>query len=149
MISLLSTILWNQNVLSNLWQQDLTSNFDTYKGQKLVVEFAEISTNNTNWDLKILNKLKNIIWADKITVNEKWVQAYQIDNIAWFFISSNSNKPLQLDDRDKGNRRFTIIRSISKLKEWKKINKSIQNREVVSNYLAWLLETYPEVINYR
>jgi len=149
LISLLSTILWNQNVLSNLWQQDLTSSFDTYKGQKLVVEFAEISTNNTNWDLRILNKLKNIIGAEKITVNEKWVQVYQIDNIAWFFISSNSNKPLQLDDRDKGNRRFTIIRSITKLKNWKSINKAIRNKEVVSNYLAWLLGKYPKVVDYK
>lgn len=149
LISLLSTILWNQNVLSNLWQQDLTSSFDTYKGQKLVVEFAEISTNNTNGDLRILNKLKNIIGAEKITVNEKWVQAYQIDNIAWFFILSNSNKPLQLDDRDKGNRRFTIIRSITKLKNWKWINKAVKNKEVISNYLAWLLEKYPEVADYK
>jgi hypothetical protein len=34
-------------------------------------------------------------------VNEKGIQPYQIENIAWFFISSNSNKPLQLDDKDK------------------------------------------------
>jgi hypothetical protein len=48
-------------------------------------------------------------------VNEKGVRQYQTDNIAWFFISSNSNKPLQLDDKDKGNRRFTIIKSNSSL----------------------------------
>ncbi len=149
LISLLSTIFWNDNVLSNLWQQDLTSSFDTYKWQKLIVEFAEISTNNTNCDLRILNKLKNIIGAEKITVNEKWVQAYQIDNIAWFFISSNSNKPLQLDDRDKWNRRFTIIKSISRLKTWKEINKTIRDIQKVSNYLAWLIKTYPEVYEYK
>jgi len=147
-IALLETIFWTSNVLANLWQQDLTSSFDTYKWQKLIVEFAEISTNNTSWDLRILNKLKNIICAEKITVNEKWVQAYQIDNIAWFFISSNSNKPLQLDDRDKGNRRFTIIQSIDKLKDGKEVNKSIRNIEKVSNYLAWLYKEYPEVLEY-
>jgi len=148
-IALLSTIFWEDNILSNLWQRDISSSFDTYKGQKIAVEFAEISTNNTNSDMKILNKLKNIIWAEKITINEKWVQPYQIDNIAWFFISSNSNKPLQLDDRDKWNRRFTIIKSISKMKNWKEVNKSIRSIEKVSNYLAWLYKTYPEVISYK
>jgi len=110
-VTLLATIFWEDNVMANLWQQDLNSAFDTYKWQKLAVEFAEVSANNTNSDIRILNKLKNIIWAEKITVNEKWIQPYQIENIAWFFISSNSNKPLQLDDRDKGNRRFSIIKS--------------------------------------
>lgn len=148
-ISLLATIFGSENVLANLWQQDLNSNFDTYKGQKIAVEFAEISTNNTNWDIKILNKLKNIIWAEKITVNEKWVQPYQIDNIAWFFISSNSNKPLQLDDKDKGNRRFTIIKSLSKIKNGREVNQAIKNIQIVRDYLAWLYTTYPEVIEYK
>lgn len=148
-ISFLSTIFWDENIMANLWQQDLNSSFDTYKGQKLVVEFAEISTNNTNSDIRILNKLKNIIWAEKITVNEKWIQAYQIENIAWFFISSNSNKPLQLDDKDKWNRRFTIIKSISKLKNWNEVNKSIRCIEKVSNYLSWLYKTYPEILTYK
>ncbi|MCP4523672.1 MAG: hypothetical protein GY828_05670 [Candidatus Gracilibacteria bacterium] len=148
-ITLLATIFGEDNVMANLGQQDLNSSFDTYKGQKIAVEFAEISANNTNSDIRILNKLKNIIGADKITVNEKGVQPYQIDNIAWFFISSNSNKPLQLDDRDKGNRRFTIIKSISKLKEGKDINKSIRSIEKVRNYLARLYKQYPEVLEFK
>jgi len=149
LISLLGVIFWEENVLANLWQRDISWNFDTYKGQKLVVEFAELSTNNTNSDYKILNKLKNIIGAEKITVNEKGVQAYQIENIAWFFISSNSNKPLQLDEKSMWNRRFTIIRSIDKLKDWKKVNKSIRNLRKVKNYLAWLYKEYPEVLSYK
>lgn len=149
LISLLSTIFGEENVLSNLWQRDLSWWFDTYKWQKLIVEFAEIATNNTHSDIWILNKLKNIIWAEKITINEKWVKQYQTENIAWFFITSNSNKPLQLDDKDKGNRRFSIIKSISKLGNWKSINETIKNKRVISNYLAWLHETYPEVISYK
>lgn len=148
-ITLLSTIFWEESVLSNLWQRDLGSSFDTYKGQKIAVEFAEISTNNTNSDIKILNKLKNIIWAEKITVNEKWIQPYQIENIAWFFISSNSNKPLQLDDKDKWNRRFTIIKSTSKLKNWKEVNKVIKDIKKVQDYLARLYKNFPEVLKYN
>ncbi len=148
-ISLLSTMFWADNILANLGQRDISWSFDTYKWQKLVVEFAELSTNNTHSDYKILNKLKNIIWADKITVNEKGVQAYQIENIAWFFISSNSNKPLQLDEKSMGNRRFTIIRSIEKLKNGKAVNKAIRDQEKVQNYLAWLHINYSEVLEWK
>jgi hypothetical protein len=148
-ITLLWTIFWEDHILANLWQRDISSAFDTYKWQKIAVEFAEISTNHTRWDSQVLNKLKNIIGADKIIVNEKGIQAYEIQNIAWFFISSNSNKPLQLDDKDKGNRRFTIIRSESKLNNWKEVNQTIKNSVAVSNYLSRLYTTYPEVIEYK
>ncbi len=148
-ITLLSTIFWENNVMWNLWQRDITSSFDTYKWQKLIVEFAEITTNNKHSDIMILNKLKNIIWAEKITVNEKWIQPYQIENIAWFFISSNSNKPLQLDDKSKWNRRFTIMNSVNKLKNWKEVNNAIRDKNKVANFLAWLLINYSEVIKYK
>ena len=149
LISLLWKIFWEDTILANLWQRDISWNFDTYKWQKLIVEFAELATNNTYNDTKVLNKLKNIIGAEKITVNEKWVQAYQIENIAWFFISSNSNKPLQLDDRDKWNRRFTIIRSYKKLNQGKEVNDTIRNTSIVRNYIAWLHNKYPEVVGWK
>ena len=149
LMSLLWTIFWNDNVLSNLWQRDLTGYFDTYRWQKLVVEFAEITTNNTNWDKKILNKLKNLIGAETIIVNEKWVKQYPINNIAWFFISSNSNKPLQLDDKDKWNRRFTILKSNSSLINGEEINNTVRNKTVVAEYMSWLLHMYPEVKKYK
>jgi len=148
-ITLLSTIFWECNIMGNLGQRDISSSFDTYKGQKLVVEFAEITTNNTHWDMMVLNKLKNIVGAEKITVNEKWIQPYQIDNIAWFFISSNSNKPIKLDDKDKWNRRFSIFKSISKLKNGKEVNSSIRDKKKVSDFIAWLHEMFPDVLNYK
>lgn len=147
-ISLLWTIFWEENVMCNLGQRELTSSFDAYKWMKLVVEYAEVTSNNTQGDKKILNKLKNIIGASKIIVNEKWVAQYEIENLAWFFISSNSNKPLQLDDRDKGNRRFSIILSEHKLENWKRINKSVRVKEKVENYLSWLYQTYPDILEY-
>jgi len=149
LISLLSTIFWEDNILWNLWQRDISWWFDTYKWQKLIVSFDEIASNNTRDDIRILNRLKNLIWAEKITINEKWEKQYQINNIAWFFISSNSNQPIQLDDKDKWNRRFTIIRSYKKLENWENINKTVRNKKKVANYLTWLYETYPEVLNYK
>jgi len=145
-VRLLETIFNAENVLWNLGQRDLISNFDVYKWDKLIVEFAEISSNNTNADLGILNKLKNLIGAEKITINTKWVPQYEADNMAWFFISSNSNQPIRLDDKAKWNRRFTVIRTGPKLENTKDIYDAILNPEIVQNYLAWLLITYPEVI---
>jgi len=144
-MSLMWTIFWDDNILANLWQKDISWSFDTYTGKKLVVEFAEITTNNTGADYRVLNKLKNMIWAEKITVNEKNLKQYQTDNIAWFIISSNSNKPLQLDDKDKWNRRFTIIRSTTPLQNGKEINDIVKNKKIVAEFLAWLFEKYPEI----
>ena len=149
LISLLATIFWEKNVLKNLWQKDLTWNFDSYNWKKIIVDFSEIVTNNTSTDIKVLNKLKNLVWAEIITVNEKWVQQYQINNLAWFFISSNSNKPIHLDEKEKGNRRFTVIKSMKSLKNWGEINKIIKDKKIVSDYLKWLHGNYKEVLEYE
>lgn len=148
-MSLMSTIFWSDNVLANLWQRDLTGNFDTYNGKKLILEFAEVVTNNTQKDVHVLNKLKNIIWAELITVNQKHVKQYQVENIAMFYITSNSNKPIQLDDTSVGNRRFSIIKCYSKLPRPTQVNKSVRNKKIVSDYLAWLFQEFPEVIKYK
>ncbi|OIP52051.1 hypothetical protein AUK10_04115 [Candidatus Gracilibacteria bacterium CG2_30_37_12] len=149
LMSLLATIFGESNVLTNLGQRELQSSFDTYKGQKLVVEFAEVTSNNTNIDKAILNRLKNIVGAQKLTVNEKNVKPYQIENSAWFFVSSNSNSPLKLDDKEKGNRRFSIIKSNFSLENGEIINKKVKDRETVRNYLAWLYYSFPEVYEYK
>jgi len=147
-IKLLSKIFWNENVLSNLWKQDLTSQFTPFKWDKMIVSFDEIVTNNTNEDVNITNKLKNLIFAEEITINQKYVNMYQTKNSAWFFISSNNNTPIKLDDSSVWNRRFSIIYSDKKLNSTKKIYESINNNEIVSNYLAWLYENYKEVLEY-
>gem|GEM_PF-5879505 len=64
----------------------------------MIVSFDEIVTNNTNEDVNITNKLKNLIFAEEITINQKYVNMYQTKNSAWFFISSNNNTPIKLDD---------------------------------------------------
>lgn len=149
LISLLGTIFWENNVLANLWERELNSQFDTFKGQHIIVEYAEVSASNTNMDKRTLNKLKNMVCSPSIIVNEKGVKTYKANSIAWYFISSNSNKPLQLDDKDKGNRRFSVLKSIKKLENWEQINKTIRNKEIVADYLAWLPKAYPEVLNFK
>ncbi len=144
-IKLLSKIFWNENVLSNLSKQDLTSQFSPFRWDKLIVSFDEIVTNNTNEDVNITNKLKNLIFAEKIIVNQKYVNTYPFDNIAWFFISSNNNLPIKLDDKSVWNRRFNVFYSGESLKSSSKIHEAIEDTNIVSNYLAWLFENFKEV----
>lgn len=146
LMSMFETIYWSDNVLKNLGQRELTWNFDVYKWQKIIVEFAEITTWNHYSDVRVINKLKNIVWSDILQVNEKGIPWYQISNIAWFFISSNSNVPIRLDSKEAGNRRFNVIRSKHKLQDWARINQSISNKKIVSDYLSWLELHYSEVL---
>lgn len=150
-ITLLSSIFWKSNTQANLSQSDLENPYSTYKWWKLIVEFAEVKWNNQNiFTNKIINKLKNLILAEKITVNRKYIEQYEVDNKAWFFITSNEDIPIKLDTKESWNRRFSVIRSNNKLtnKEGKSINNSINNKEKVSNFLQYLIEKYPEVKEY-
>lgn len=149
LIKLLSSIFWEENTLENLSYQDLTNTFDVYEWNKLIVEYGEVGTYNTQKDKQILNKLKNKICQEKITVQRKQIQPFQRDNLAWFFISSNDNKPIQLDSKEKWNRRFTVIKSKRALtsEEGKEIYNTIQNKNFVSSFIAWLEKEYLEEIS--
>lgn len=147
-LKLLGKMFWDDNVLSNLWKQDLTSQFSPFRWDKLIVSFDEIVTNSNQEDTNITNKLKNLIFAEKIVVNQKYVNTYPFDNIAWFFVSSNNNLPIKLDDKSVWNRRFSVFYTSESLKNTDEIYKAINDKTVVSNYIAWLFKTYPEVVNW-
>lgn len=140
LMTFLWQIFWEWNVQANLWQSALTWWFDVYTWEKLVVEFAEIQNYNTNHDKLALNKLKNLIMAKEITVNRKYAASYTANNIAWFFISSNSDRPLMLDSEDKWNRRFTIIKTGDKIERNKveDIYRDIYNKDIIGKYIWYL-----------
>ena len=68
-----------------------------------------MSSGSTFQDKKTLDRIKGIISEQYITVNEKFKNVRQTENIARFHFSSNHAVPLQLDSKHSGNRRFTII----------------------------------------
>jgi len=142
----------SSNVLDNLGQKDLLGDFNTYQWKKLIVEFAEISSYNTNLDKKALNTLKNLIWSDKITVNAKHEKQYEVSNIAWFFITSNNHTPIVLETNDKTNRRFSIMETWVPLEQnyWisfvEKIAKVVEDKKSIAWYLAYLEEKYGKEI---
>lgn len=148
-IKLLTKIFSPENIMCWLWTQSLTSDFCPYVWNKIIVEINELWWWNHKDAIRILDKLKSLIFEPKIMVNMKWIQPREVDNIAWFILSSNHKKPLQLDSWSSWNRRFTIINTWDwiPLEKWKQINKTISDVDNVKNFLAWLLEQFPEVKN--
>lgn len=148
-LNLLSKIFWQENTQIWLTQKDLESQFDSYTWNKLIVEFKEVSSGNKHNDKKILDKIKSFVWEKRITVNSKFQNAKEVDNIAWFHMSSNHPVPIQLDSKHSGNRRFTIIKTGTQLntKLAEEINNfTLQNESVIKQYVAWLYEEYPDVL---
>jgi hypothetical protein len=143
---LLQTIFWTDNIQFWLWQDDIESQFSSYSWQKLVVEFKELSNNDEAKGKRNIEKLKTIIFEEKISVNKKYLQVYDIDNIAWFIMSSNNANALHLDQKEKGNRRFSIIHTGESIhpEVWARISETIRNKEIVGNFLAYLDRVYPE-----
>lgn len=139
---------WPEYCALWLWQEALTGSFSYYKWDKLIVEFSEIYSHDTHQDKIVMNKLKNIIWQSKITVNEKFKIPYVINNPALFIITSNYEKPVHFDAWT-WNRRFSVIKSIEPkmtVKEWYNVNNAINDTEILKNFLCYLDNKWWDVI---
>lgn len=146
-VKLLAKIFWENNTQIWLTQDSIESRFSAYSWQKLIVEFKELSVDNTAKGKKNMNKLKTFIMEDKIQIEKKWQDPVGTENIAWFIMSSNENKPVHLDSRDSWNRRFTIMRTWKSVwleKGWK-IAEAIKDDENIENFLAYLFEMFPDI----
>lgn len=145
-LNLLSKIFGEVNTQIWLGQKDLESSFDSYSGNKLIVEFKEVSSGNKHNDKKILDRIKSFVWEAKISVNQKNKDVREVDNIARFHLSSNHAVPIQLDSKHSGNRRFTIIKTWGSL--WSlgsEINKeTLEDKKIIKQYISRLYETFPE-----
>lgn len=146
-IKLLAKIFWENNTQIWLTQDSIESRFSSYSWQKLIVEFKELSVDNTQKGKRNMNKLKTFIMEDKIQVEKKWQDPVSTENLAWFIMSSNENKPVHLDSSDSWNRRFTIIRTGKALwlEKWWEIADILKNDDYIKDFLAYLFYKYPEV----
>lgn len=119
-----------------------------------MVFFNEVWSWNEQIMKDISLKVKSMIMERTITVERKWQDAYSIENIAGFIFASNDSMPLKLDSTDTWNRRFTVIRTGKFIpreqKDWSDYNgiygidiaKAVSNKEVVSDFLAYLDEVF-------
>jgi len=146
-MKLLSEIFWDNNTQTWLTQWNIEWQFSAYSWQKLIVEFKELSVDNTSKWKKNMQKLKTFIMEDTITIEKKWENVTSVENLAWFIMSSNESKPVQLDSVDSWNRRFTIIKTWNSvwLKKGWEIAEIIKDKKNVEDFLAWLLWKFPEV----
>lgn len=151
----MSHLFGQENTLKWLKQKDLEWTFDSFVWDKLVVEFHELSSQNTAQDKKMLDRIKSMVCEQHITVQQKFRDTREVINRAWFLMSSNHSIPIQLDSKGSGNRRFTLIKSWSfgtdaEKKEYdalciKMNNQTFKNKKVLLEYVAWLYETFPEI----
>ena len=147
-VNFLSHLFWDSNTLKWLKQKDLEGTHDSFAGDKLIVEFHELSSQNTAQDKKMLDRMKSMIWEEWITVRRMYRDTEPVRNIAWFQMSSNHKIPIQLDSKHSGNRRFTIIKTWDRLDANMAIHmnkKTFKDKEIMRSYVAWLYQTYPEV----
>lgn len=147
-VKLLTHIFWDDNCLVWLNHYAMDGRFSPDTSCKLVVEYKEIVTTNTQDWKKMMNNLKSKFMEEKISLEKKWQDIQIVDNIAWNILSSNEQRALVLDSWESGNRRFSIIRTGQEkilLDDWQKIEKSI--RETSHHFLAYILDKYPPVHN--
>jgi len=147
-INLLSSIFGEENTQVLDWKS-LKSNFSPYTWKKIIVSFDEVESNWYDNKSAILTYLKSVVFAPKISIEEKFQKRMTINNIAWFFLLSNSSMPIVLDEKDKWNRRFTVIRSNIKLNEtyWELLYKITQKKTkesiiIIQEYLQRLEKTF-------
>ena len=148
LLNLLSKIFWEENLQTWLWQKDLEWNFDSYQGNKLIVEYKEISSWNKFQDKKVTDKIKSIINESTISVRALYQNARKVKNIARFHFSSNHAIPIQLDSSHSGNRRFSIIKTWASLdtnlaKEMNEV--TFKNELIIKQYISRLYETFPDI----
>ena len=86
--------------VSIITQKDLESQQTHYIKNKQFVICEEIENFSNNKNLKALTG------AESFTINEKYIQQYEVTNYTNFIIFSNDMKALHIDDRD---RRWNIV----------------------------------------
>ena len=86
-----------EKVQFGLNQDSLDSRFSTDIDHKLIVEIKELTVTNTEKGIQGMNKLKSIIFEDKIQKEKKGVDSVMVDHIAWYILSSNNPRSIVLD----------------------------------------------------
>lgn len=148
-MKLMTTIFWKDNIQFGLGQEHIESAFSAYTWQKIVVELNELSNNDEAKWKRNIEKLKTMIFEERVVVNKKFEQPYEIDNIAWFIMSSNNANALHLDSSEKWNRRFSIIHTGNAINPdlGKQIEEAITDPVIAWNFLAYLSNQYSETTN--
>lgn len=94
---ILAKLVGEQNV-SWPTEKAITSEFNDWAAQKRLAVVSEIYS-GSSW--KAYNMLKAIITDPTVTVNQKYMRPYQVENWCHVFASSNSMRALKMENDDR------------------------------------------------
>jgi hypothetical protein len=116
--------IFGSNMVKNLTDTQMNSQFNSIMEDRMVVHFNEISAENKRDRIAVKNKLKTWITDDTITINTKGVKEYEKTNFINIIINTNEAVPVDIDEND---RRFTIVHTDTTLAslEWFKGNNTV------------------------
>jgi hypothetical protein len=86
-------------------QEELEREFNTYMDCAAFVVGDEVTTRGSRREMA--DRLKNLVTRPSATINKKFQPEYTLSNVAQFYLTSNHDDALYLEDRD---RRFFVHR---------------------------------------
>lgn len=98
--------LFEHNMICNLTDTQMNSQFNSIMEDKMIVHFNEISAEERRDRMAVKNKLKTWITDDTLVINSKGVKEYYKTNHMNIVINTNEAIPVDIDDKD---RRFTVV----------------------------------------
>lgn len=115
-------------------QKSLLSDFNSWSKNKQLIIGTEITGSDKN---QHADELKDLITSESLTINEKFIPEYTLPNVANFFLNSNRDSALYLEDDD---RRFFVWEVQQKAPQeffeaFDKWYKTHENIQAVHHYL--------------
>ena len=109
--------IWKHNMSLNITDSNLSSDFNPYMQDKLLVHFNEVSAESKKSRIEVKNRLKTWITDKSIYINIKSTKEVERANFSNIIINSNEYIPI---DIDAGDRRFNVVRTDNVLveQEW-------------------------------
>ena len=113
---------------------NLQSNFNSWLKFKRLIVAQELSSGK---NVRPYHKLKSVIAEPLVTVNEKHVKEFQVENEAVFYASTNNFNALKIQDEE---RRWYFPRVVEKLWSDKENEEEAQDEHVLNfqNFYNWL-----------
>ncbi len=141
---LLQTIFSKEYSNITLTQRELEEKFDAITWWTLVCCVNEVTTWSKVNDIRISNRLKNLILAEEIWVRRLYKDRNESPNHNIFVITSNSDRPLHFDSTEVWNRRFSVFKSTRRLSE--NSFKAVADKNKVAQFLKYILSAFGEEV---
>jgi len=134
---ILAPILGRGNVSFPREKDICESDFNGWMVRKRLVVVNEIYAGNSS---RAYNNLKSVVADSYVTVNEKFVPTYTLQNWAHVIASSNSMRALKIDAEDRRWLVPKITEELSPPAYWVKLNHWLENEKGLGKTIHWAKE---------